>query len=89
LNEVLELPPARDDEGKTKREMLVVIATNLGRRVGFIVDKIVGEEEVFTKSLGKHLGKVKNVSGALIMPTGEVTVVLDIADLIAHSAVRL
>ena len=89
LNEVLELPSARDEEGKAKKEMLVVIATSLDRRVGFIVDEIVGEEEVFTKSLGKHLGKVKNVSGAIIMPTGEVVVVLDIADLIAHSALSL
>ena len=89
LNEVLELPPARDEGGKGKKEMLVVIATNLDRRLGFIIDKIVGEEEVFIKSLGKHLGKVKNVSGAIIMPTGEVVVVLDIADLIAHSALSL
>ena len=49
----------------------------------------MGEEEVFIKNLGKHLGKVKNVSGAMIMPTGEVVVVLDIADLIAHSALSL
>jgi two-component system chemotaxis sensor kinase CheA len=39
--------------------------------------------------LGRHLGKVKNVSGAIIMPTGEVVVVLDIADMIAHSARNL
>jgi two-component system chemotaxis sensor kinase CheA len=65
LNEVLELPPARDEGGKAKKEMLVVIATNLDRRVGFIIDKIVGEEEVFIKSLGKHLGKVKNVYSRL------------------------
>ena len=88
LNEVLELPSAREEEGKAKKELLVVIATSLDRQVGFIVDKIVGEEEVFTKSLGRHLGKVKNVSGAIIMPTGEVLVVLDIADLIAHSALN-
>ena len=65
------------------------MATSLDSRVGFIVDEIVGEEELFIKSLGKHLGKVKNVSGAIIMPTGEVVVVLDIADLIAHSSLSL
>ena len=53
------------------------------------MDRIVGEEEVFIKGLGKHLGKVKNVSGAIIMPTGEVVIVLDVADLIAHSALSL
>jgi chemotaxis protein histidine kinase CheA/CheY-like chemotaxis protein len=89
LNEVLGLPPAKDEKGKAKKETLAVIAAYLDRRVGFVVDEIVGEEEVFIKSLGKHLGKVKNVSGAMIMPTGEVVVVLDIADLVAHSALGL
>jgi two-component system chemotaxis sensor kinase CheA len=86
LNEVLELPAEMDEEGEARKEMLVVVATSLDSQVGFIVDEIVGEEEVFIKNLGKHLGKVKYVSGAIIMPTGEVVVVLDIADLIAHSA---
>lgn len=86
LNEVLGLPEAGSEEEKAKKEMLVVMATSLDRRVGFIVDEIAGEEEAFIKSLGKHLGKVKNVSGAIIMPTGEVVVVLDTTDLVAHSA---
>jgi CheY-like chemotaxis protein len=89
LDEVLELPPEGDEDEKASKEMLVVIATSLDSRVGFIVDEIVGEAEVFIKSLGRHLGKVKNVSGAIIMPTGEVVVVLDIADLVAHSALSL
>jgi two-component system chemotaxis sensor kinase CheA len=53
------------------------------------VDEIVGEEEVFIKSLGRHLGKVKNVNGAIIMASGEVVVALDIADLLVHSALSL
>jgi two-component system chemotaxis sensor kinase CheA len=89
LNEVLGLPPPGDNEGKAKKEMLVVMATSLDSQVGFIVDEIVGEGEVFIKSLGKHLGKVKNVGGAIIMPNGEVVLVLDIPDLIAHSALSL
>jgi two-component system chemotaxis sensor kinase CheA len=92
VNEVLGLPPLGEDEEKAKKEkkeMLVVMAASLDSQVGFIVDEIVGEAEVFIKSLGKHLGKVKNVSGAIIMPNGEVVVVLDIPDLIAHSALSL
>ena len=89
LNQVLGLPAAGYEEGKAKEEMLVVMSTSLDSRVGFIVDEMAGEGEVFIKSLGKHLGKVKNVSGAIIMPTGEVVVVLDIADLMAHSALGL
>jgi two-component system chemotaxis sensor kinase CheA len=89
LNEVLELPSAREEERKGKDEMLVLIATYLDRRIGFIVDEIVGEEEVFIKSLGRHLGKVKNVNGAIIMASGEVVVALDIADLLVYSALSL
>ncbi len=89
LDQVLELPAVGDEEEKARKEWLVVIAASLDSRVGFIVDQIVGEAEVFIKSLGGHLGKVKNVSGAIIMPTGEVVVVLDIADLMAHSAPNL
>jgi two-component system chemotaxis sensor kinase CheA len=86
LNEVLGLPPIGVEEGKAKKTMLVVMVTSFDRQVGFIIDEIVGDEEVFVKRLGKHLGKVKNVSGAIIMATGEVAVVLDIEDLLAHSA---
>jgi len=89
LDEVLELPQARKEKGEPNGELTVVIAASLDSRVGFIVDRIVGEGEAFIKSLGKHLGKVKNVSGAIIMPTGEVVIVLDVADLIAHSALNL
>jgi chemotaxis protein histidine kinase CheA/CheY-like chemotaxis protein len=89
LNEVLGLPPPRDGDGTLKKAISVVIVSSLDRQVGFIVDEIVGDEEVFIKSLGKHLGRVKNVSGAIITPTGEVVVVLDIEDLITHSALCL
>ncbi|MFZ1990135.1 MAG: response regulator, partial [Alphaproteobacteria bacterium] len=89
LNEVLGLPPAKEDEEKAKKEVLAVMATSFDRRVGFIVDEIMGQDEVFIKGLGKYLGKVKNVSGAMVMPNGEVVVVLDTADLIAHSALSL
>jgi two-component system chemotaxis sensor kinase CheA len=89
LNEVLALPPAGNEVEKAKKEMLVVMATSLDSQVGFIVDEIAGEGEAFIKSLGKHLGKVKNVSGAIVTPTGEVVVVLDVADLVANSALGL
>ncbi|MGO8988108.1 MAG: response regulator [bacterium] len=89
LSEVLALPLAGNEKEKTKKEMLVVMTTSLDSRVGFIVDEIAGEGEAFIKSLGKHLGKVKNVSGAIVMPTGEVVVVLDTADLVANSALGL
>jgi two-component system chemotaxis sensor kinase CheA len=89
LEELLKLPPMKEAGENTKNNMFVVIANSLDRKVGLIVDEIVGEEEVFIKGLGRHLGKVANVSGAIIMASGEVVVVLDVADLIAHGALCL
>jgi len=50
-----------------------------------MVDEIIGEDEVFIKSLGKHLGKVRYVGGAAVMSDGDVVVVLDVEDLMAYS----
>jgi chemotaxis protein histidine kinase CheA len=87
LSEVLELPLTETTEKKEKanEELSIVLTASLDKRVGFIVDEIVGQEEIFIKSLGKYLGKVNKVSGATILGTGEVVVILYIADLIAQS----
>lgn len=63
----------------------LVIASSFGKRIGFIVDKIVGEDEIFIKNIGAHLGKVKGVEGATILPSGEVAIILDVQDLIKEA----
>lgn len=89
LEEVLglQISPINQTERKlyAKEELNLVIVSSFDKKVGFIVDEIVGEEEVFIKSLGKHLGKIKNVSGATILWTGEVVVILDAEDLLVNS----
>jgi two-component system, chemotaxis family, sensor kinase CheA len=86
LDDVLGLPLTNEieNEGKQDNEISVVITSSLDKRVGFIVDQIVSQEEIFIKGLGKHLGRIKNVSGAGILSTGEVVVILSIAGLIAQ-----
>ncbi len=82
-----ESPQSRKKTAKDAEEQFnVVVASYLGKRVGFIVDDVVTEESIFIKSLGEHLGKIKNVTGATILGTGEILVVLDVADLIANSS---
>lgn len=90
LDEVLQFPAESDQEGKTAQEkaaggLFVVIAVTLDKWIGFIVDEIIGEEEVFIKSLGDHLGKIANIGGATILGRGEIVVIVDVADLAAHS----
>lgn len=94
LTDVLNIQ-GREAEKKKKQDsdLHVVVTSSLKKRVGFIVDRICGEEEIFIKNVGHHLGKVRGVSGATVLASGEVVVILDIQDLIlqaqmAHPAIE-
>jgi two-component system chemotaxis sensor kinase CheA len=65
----------------------VVIGTG-SARTSFQVDEVIGEQEVLVKSLGPQLARVRNVSGASVLGTGEVVPVLNVPDLM-QSAARL
>ena len=60
--------------------VLVLRATDRG--VAFIIDDLVSEQELVLKSLGSELSRIRNVSGAAILGTGEVVIVLNTSDLI-------
>ncbi|MFC1616749.1 response regulator [Candidatus Margulisiibacteriota bacterium] len=85
LDEILELPIMEESIEETA-EHHVVIINSMNKRIGFIVDQIIGEEEIFIKNLGNHLGKIKNISGATILGTGKVVLILDVIDLIEQSS---
>ena len=51
------------------------------KRVALLVDGIDKESDMVTKSLGNQLPRVKNVSGASILGTGDVVIILNPADL--------
>jgi two-component system chemotaxis sensor kinase CheA len=69
-----------------KDELDVVVILSLGKKVGFVVDEIVGKDEIFIKPLPQELEGVKNVSGAAILNTGEMVLVLEPQDLIQESS---
>ncbi len=50
--------------------------------VVFVVDEIIAEQEVVVKSLGHRLRRVRHVSGATLLPSGRVALLLNIANLI-------
>jgi two-component system chemotaxis sensor kinase CheA len=89
LADILGVPrPETNEERKqptAPSELPLVILKNGDRRVGFLVDQVANEEELFIKSLPQQLGAIRNVSGASLMATGDVVVILDAADLIASA----
>jgi two-component system chemotaxis sensor kinase CheA len=80
LGDVLELPCA-EAQGDDSR-FLVVVLVAAERRMAFAVDGLAGEQEVVVKGLGKQLLRVGGIAGATVMGSGEVVLILNVADLI-------
>ncbi|MBS1245389.1 MAG: CheA signal transduction histidine kinase, partial [Chloroflexi bacterium] len=78
LSDVLALPRVPQGNG----HLPVVILAAAERRMAFAVDGLAGEQEVVIKELGQQLARVGGIAGATVMGNGEVTLVLNAADLI-------
>jgi chemotaxis protein histidine kinase CheA len=70
---------------RVAKKLLVVLVKWGIEQVAFLADRLLGEQEVVVKSLGNHLGRVKNVAGATILGDGQVTVILSVPDLLESS----
>ncbi|WP_210395719.1 chemotaxis protein CheA [Motiliproteus sediminis] len=66
----------------------VVIVTVGTKRVGFIVDQLVGQEEVVIKPLGKMLQGTPGMAGATITGDGRIALILDIPSMLKQYATR-
>ncbi len=82
LAQLLELPPGpeRDRNEQAWRPFLVLHQGS--RRVAIVADELVGEQEVVMKPLAWPLKRVRNVSGAAVLSSGELALILNPADLL-------
>ncbi len=53
-----------------------------GRRVGLVVDRFLGQQEVFVKPLGRPLVRMKGLTGGATLGNGEVVFILDVANIL-------
>lgn len=77
---VLELPRAGTDASASAFLTIVVLGA-ADERIAFAVDEVLHEEEVLVKRLAKPLARVRNVSGATILGSGQVVPILNVSDL--------
>lgn len=70
-------------------EAHVVIMTVGTRRVGFVVDQLIGQEEVVIKPLGKMLHGTPGMAGATITGDGTIALILDVPSLLKRYAARV
>ncbi len=81
LADVLQLPAVRRQGTPPETQSVVVLGTG-EQRVAFSIDAVLDEREVLVKRLRKPLSRVRNVSGASVLSSGEVALILNVNDLI-------
>jgi two-component system chemotaxis sensor kinase CheA len=72
----------------SRQQLACIILHVEGERSGFLVDKLLDEQEVVVKSHGPVLRRVRNVSGSTILQTGEVCVTLNAHDLVKSMRIK-
>jgi len=76
LMELLFNSPPRE-----RQQVNVVVVGLAERKLGIVVDSLLGQEEVVIKAIGEYLGHVRGIAGATIMGDGRVRLIIDLAGL--------
>jgi two-component system chemotaxis sensor kinase CheA len=74
--------PGDGQDSSNRTRSFVVIAQVGNRRLGFIVDELVGQQDIVIKSLGKSLKRVRGFAGATELGDQRVALVIDVAAVI-------
>ncbi len=78
LNRILDI-----ESKKSEEENLTVVIVSKGEKLaGFVVDNLIGQQEIVIKSIGKYIDSPKMISGATILGDGEVALILDVNTLV-------
>ncbi len=88
-DEVLPFIRLRDyfDEPGAESGLESIVVVKYGSyKAGFVVDELLGELQTVIKPMGKILQNVKGVSGATILGSGKVAVILDVPNLVQRAA---
>ncbi len=79
--------PGLTHQAATSDKYVVVVGL-ADYRVGLVVERLEGQQEIVIKNLGEYLGNVNGIAGSTILGNGQVVMILDIVELIETCAVR-
>jgi two-component system chemotaxis sensor kinase CheA len=63
----------------------IVVVKYAGQKVGLVVDELLGEYQTVIKPLGKVFQNLKGISGATILGSGEVAIIIDVPSLVGRA----
>jgi two-component system chemotaxis sensor kinase CheA len=79
LHELYKVPPKFTD----LTEGILIVVENNEKKGCLFVDELLGQQQVVIKGLSGYLGRVRSISGCAILGDGDVSMILDIADLLS------
>ena len=91
LAELIDRPYAVPDDVRSAPAVLVRLGEGVAggeRRAALVVDQLLGNREVVSKAVGAQLSSISGLSGATILPDGQVVLMLDPAALVIDRARR-
>lgn len=85
-NEVLPLYDLAQSLGfeplKSEGPLPVIIVEIKGEKVGFIVEDLIGQQEIVIKSLSSVVSDIKGIAGATVLGSGKIALIIDNSTLI-------
>lgn len=69
-------------KGPKKESISLVVSEVMGRRVGLVVDRLIGQQEVFVQRLASPFDQVPGCAGGTILGDGRVVFLLDLQSLL-------
>ena len=84
----IDLREIFEEKDMEQSDSQLVLVKYEDKKVGLIVDHVIGEYQTVVKPLGRFLKKQENVSGASIMGDGTISLVIDTNRLIYYNDIH-
>jgi len=84
LSELFSITPENQDANKS---FVVIVSTGM-QKIGLVVDELMGQQEVVIKPLEEYLQENSGFSGATIIGDGQISLILDVYELVNMTAER-
>jgi two-component system chemotaxis sensor kinase CheA len=81
LGRALGMPDTGNTATENRPLCSVMVLAAGHQRMAFVVDRLLHEQEILLKGLGKQLTRVRNIAGATVLGSGTIVPVLNVADL--------
>jgi len=72
-----------DENTRSSRGGHVVVVNAGAKQAGFVVDQLIGQEEVVIKPLGSMLQGTQGLAGATVTGDGKISLILDVPELLS------